>query len=337
MTTKHSRRPAAYAVDDPHVVVAEAEPEEDFGTIPLASTPDNRNLPAVVAMEPRRRLRWGTILWSALGGLVILAIGLGISQLIEELFARSVALGWTGVAFAAAAAVALLAIVTREVRGLLRLSEIESIHDRAAAAIASDKRTDGVAVARELLTLTRNAPSLAHARKIVTTHLDDIIDGGDMVRLTERNLLAPLDAEARRLVSAAATRVSIVTAVSPRAMVDMLFVFGSAVVLMRRLAYLYGARPGTLGLIRLIRQCIAHLTMTGGMALSDSLVQQVLGHGIVAKLSTRLGEGVLNGLLTARLGLTAIEVVRPLPFNALPQPVLSDVAAELLRQRSPAE
>jgi putative membrane protein len=50
-------------------------------------------------------------------------------------------------------------------------------------------------------------------------------------------------------------------------------------------------------------------------------------------VSVRLGEGVLNGLLTARLGLAAIEVTRPLPFAALPAPTLSDVASDLLRRR----
>ena len=69
-----------------------------------------------------------------------------------------------------------------------------------------------------------------------------------------------------------------------------------------------------------MRHVIAHLTVTGGMAAGDSLVQQMLGHGVAAKLSARLGEGVLNGLLTARLGLAAIEVARPLPFAALPPP-----------------
>ena len=62
----------------------------------------------------------------------------------------------------------------------------------------------------------------------------------------------------------------------------------------------------------------------------DSLVQQVLGHGLAAKLSAKLGEGVLNGLLTARLGIAAIEVTRPLPFAALPRPKLSDLAGNLL-------
>jgi uncharacterized membrane protein YcjF (UPF0283 family) len=53
------------------------------------------------------------------------------------------------------------------------------------------------------------------------------------------------------------------------------------------------------------------------------------GHGIAAKLSQRLGEG----MLTARLGLAAIDVTRPLPFTALPRPALADLAKDLLRKR----
>ena len=62
-----------------------------------------------------------------------------------------------------------------------------------------------------------------------------------------------------------------------------------------------------------------------------------LGHGVAAKLSQRLGEGILNGLLTARLGLAAIEVTRPLPFTALPRPALADLAKDLLRKREDDE
>ena len=66
-----------------------------------------------------------------------------------------------------------------------------------------------------------------------------------------------------------------------------------------------------------------------GMAATDSIIQQVIGHGVAAKLSARLGEGVLNGLLTARLGLAAMDVTRPLPFSALPRPSLNDLAGSL--------
>ena len=158
-----------------------------------------------------------------------------------------------------------------------------------------------------------------------------------MVRLAERELMSPLDQEARRLVSVAAQRVSIVTAISPRALIDLLFVLAAALRLVRQLALLYGGRPGVLGMVSLMRQAVSHLAITGGLAASDSLIQQVLGHGVAAKLSSRLGEGILNGLLTARLGLAAIDVIRPLPFNALPRPALADLAKDLLRKREDAE
>jgi putative membrane protein len=183
------------------------------------------------------------------------------------------------------------------------------------------------------MAFARGAPRLARGRAALEAHSRAIIDGADLVRLAERELMPALDDEARRLVTSAAKRVSVVTAVSPRAVVDMAFVLITALRLIRALAELYGGRPGTLGLIRLVRLVVAHLALTGGMSAGDSLIQQMLGHGVAAKLSARLGEGVLNGLLTARLGLAAIEVARPLPFAALSPPSIADLAGGLLRRR----
>ena len=197
--------------------------------------------------------------------------------------------------------------------------------------IESDDREQGRALVTDLLSLTRRMPRLARARHRLETHLADIIDGRDLVRLAERELMEPLDVEARRLVLAAAKRVSVVTAISPRAAVDMLFVLINALALIRKLAVLYGGRPGTLGVLRLFRQVISHLAMTGGVAVTDSLLQQIIGHGVAARLSARLGEGMLNGILTARLGILAIDVTRPLPFAELPRPALNDLVGILIR------
>ena len=318
------RRPATFRLDDPHVTLAERDGENGRlgrGDVRVLAEPDSANLP--IAIEPvlppaRKGFRWGVLLWSALGGLVVLGAGLGVANLVEDLFSRSAGLGWFGAALAAAAALALAAIVTREALALSRLAAIEALHARAQTVLISDDRTESRAILNDLLVLARENPHLAHARAMLESHSGDIIDGADMLRLAERELMAPLDREARRLINTAAQRVSVVTAISPRALVDMLFVLAAALRLVRQLARLYGGRPGVLGLIRLLRHTIAHLVVTGSLAASDSLIQQMLGHGIAAKLSSRLGEGILNGLLTARLGLAAVEVTRPLPFSALP-------------------
>ncbi|MBR0880620.1 putative membrane protein [Bradyrhizobium japonicum] len=331
------RRPATFRLDDPGVVVTEAEETSRLARATIQITPehDPQALPVPIeaALPARRGFPWGTLFWSGLGGLTLLGTGLGVVRLIEDLFARSETLGFVGLAFGFVTALALAVVIGREAFGLARLATIEKLHARAAAVLASDDRKESRVIVQDLLKIAHQNPQLARARATLESHTGEIIDGADMIRLAERELMSPLDAEARRLVSSAAQKVSIVTAVSPRAAIDVLFVFVAALRLIRQLAFLYGGRPGALGMIRLLRHVIAHLAITGGMAASDSLVQQMLGHGIAAKLSQRLGEGVLNGLLTARLGLAAIDVTRPLPFAALPPPKLSDLATDLLRKK----
>jgi putative membrane protein len=328
-----SRRPAAFTLDDERVRYADDDLDAALSgeTLITPNWEDEQTprLPAQ-ASQPKKGISFGKWLAVGLGGLVSLAVGLVVDSLIRDLFARTDWLGWTAVALAALAALGLLGLVVREILGIVRVGKIDHLRDALKEAADADDTKKATASLKELMALYANRPETARGRRALTGHMREVIDGRDLVILAERDLISPLDLEARRIVMNSAKRVSLVTAVSPRALVDLLAVLFENIRTIRRLSALYGGRPGTLGFLRLARHVATHLAITGGMAAGDSLASQVLGHGLAARLSARLGEGVVNGLLTARIGIAAIAVCRPIPFVASKGPTIAEFMGELM-------
>jgi putative membrane protein len=316
-----SRPPRAVRLDDPAIsrgsVVLEDEPMD---AIEQAEA-------AVVPASERRRAPWGSLLFGAVSGLVLLALGLAINQLIADLFVAAPTLGWVAIALVVLAVIALVAVVGREFLGILREEKIEKLRASAFEAISVRDHAAAKRVASQIAAMYARRGT---SRAATPVHEDEILEPDDRLALAEHIYLAPLDEQARRAIAAAAKQVSLVTAVSPRAIVDVAFVIYAATKLLRTLARIYGGRPGFLGFLRLARSALDHLAVTGGVAVGDSLLQQALGLGLAARVSAKLGEGVLNGLMTARFGLAALAVCRPLPFIREPAPKIGEVAGELL-------
>lgn len=334
-----SKKPRAFRLDDPDTVTVDSAAGEPAasGTVVVAYEPDEPVDETLAPAAKRRRLPWMGLLLSALGGLLVLGVSLAVDRMIRDLLASYPALGWVAIGLAVLALASLLAIVLREAAGIFRERRIE--HLRARATAAREARDDAAAqgVVRDLVALYAKRPETARGRGAVVDLGDAIIDAPDRLAIAERELLAPLDKEARRIVAHAAKQVSLVTAISPRAIVDVAFVLYACVRLVRRIAQLYGGRPGFLGFLRLSGNVLSHLTLTSGIAVGDGLIQQVMGLGLAARVSAKLGEGVLNGLLTARVGLSAIAVCRPMPFMAVEPPAFSDVASSLFQRGAAGE
>jgi putative membrane protein len=125
--------------------------------------------------------------------------------------------------------------------------------------------------------------------------------------------------------------VASVTALVPLALADVVTALAANLRMIRRIADLYGGRSGVLGSWRLTRAVMAHLVATGVVAVGDDLVHSVAGGTVLSKLSRRFGEGVVNGALTARVGVAALDVCRPLPFRALARPRVSNLVARGLQ------
>ena len=311
-----SRVPRAFAPAKVEI----AEPEFD--------APADETL---VAPAPRRMGWVGRLAWTAGSVLVSAGLGLAADRLVRDLFAANEWLGWLGLGVLAVFVLAVLALAAREIFALRRLRVLDALKRDAALATADNDAARARHVVDSLLSLYAGRPDLARARQTVADNLPHLFDGNAMIELAERSLMAPLDARTKALTAASARRVALVTAVSPRALVDIAFVIYESIRLAGAIAALYGARPGFFGFWRLTGAILAHLAVTGGLVLTDGIVEQLVGQGLAAKLSARLGEGVVNGLMTVRVGIAAMRVVRPLPFETQPQPVVRDFIPELTK------
>jgi putative membrane protein len=325
-----SKAPRAIRLDGPHL--GEPAGETPLGHGDLAVLPESEPIDATVAVVPvkaRRRFSWGSLFVAGLSGFLALAAGVWVENTIRSLMSQNPALGYAALVCAAVAAAALLVMLGRVLRDILRERKVEALRERAVAALAGGTPDEGRAIADELVGLYTGRAQTAQGRAALQEALPQLFAARDVLTVAERSLLAPLDALATAQIAQAARRVSLVTAVSPRALVDVIFVLVACARLLRSIAGIYAGRPGTLGLLRLARQVMNHLVLTGGMAAGDALIQQVVGQGLAARLSAKLGEGVINGMLTARIGLAALAVCRPLPFVEAAPPTLSDVAGDL--------
>jgi putative membrane protein len=340
-------RPQAFRLDDRRIVTDAPgaapqatftiEPDEDFFATEAQAQGIDANEEAIEVAQTRGIVRrsfftWATLFWSAASGFILVAIGTWFASLIESFFAHSPLLGTVALVLAGLAALAILVLLGREISGIMRQSRIAHVHMGFATARAQDDREAATALVGSLVSMHKNRPRSAQVRAHLASLTQEIVDARDLIDITEAELIGPLDTAARHEIAAAAKRVSMVTAIAPRAFIDVVFVAAQAVRLIRRIAEIYGGRPGLLGFLRLARSVGAHLAITGGMAVGDSLIQQMVGHGLAARLSARLGEGVLNGLLTARIGVSAMAVCRPMPFVVGKPPNMREVAPFLFKK-----
>ncbi|MEE9588422.1 MAG: TIGR01620 family protein [Hyphomicrobiaceae bacterium] len=326
--------PRAFDPDDADVVVEELPEAPEVQQADFGQSGEHSARIQRVA-KFRRGFGWGALFLSAVGALLVMAMGLWASNFVAELMAQEGWLGWIAFGVLAVAGLAAFMLAAREVYGLLQLRRVGQLRAEAEAALAQGDERQARRVVRQLGRLYGNRADTRWALGQIRQHAKGVLTAQELMTLADREIGAALDPQARALVAQSARRVSVLTALSPGAVLDMIFVAAQTLGMMRRLALLYGGRPGFFGLLRLARRVIGHIIITGGIAFTLDLAQDILGKRIAGMVAGRLGEGFFNGALTARLGLAAIEVCRPLPFIEAKPPNLRGIVRDLVSPSKP--
>jgi len=310
---------------------APAVAPQDAPAVPeLADAPETAAMQHVAALAARRPSRLARWFWGLLITIVGFVVSLAAWDYVNGLIARSPTLGYAITILLALFCGVLLIIALRELAAFSGLRRVDSIQHRAEAALAAEDLKEARAVNDQLLRLYRGRPDVAWGRDRLAEQSADVLDADGLLALSERSLLEPLDARAQREVEAAARQVATVTAIVPLALADLIAALTANLRMIRRIAEIYGGRSGFFGSWRLTRTVLTHLVATGAVAVGDDLIGSVAGGGVLSKVSRRFGEGVINGALTARVGVAAMEVCRPLPFNAVERPSVTGLVKRSL-------
>nr|WP_085820113.1 TIGR01620 family protein [Klebsiella pneumoniae] len=154
----------------------------------------------------------------------------------------------------------------------------------------------------------------------------------EVVSLYAQLVQPVLDAQARREISRSAAESTLMIAVSPLALVDMAFIAWRNLRLINRIATLYGIELGYYSRLRLFRLVLLNIAFAGASELVREVGMDWMSQDLAARLSARAAQGIGAGLLTARLGIKAMELCRPLPWITDDKPRLGDFRRELIGQ-----
>lgn len=286
-----------------------------------------QTLAVLAARRPSRLMRW---FWGLALTLLGAVLAVAAWDFAAGLVARVPVLGYGISALMAAVLVLLAGIALRELAAFARLSRIDRLQRQAEAALSGDDLQGARDTVDALKRLYHGREDTSWGRERLARAQADQFDAAALLGVAEAELLGPLDRAAAREVEAAARQVAVVTALVPLALADVMVALGANLRMIRRIAEIYGGRAGILGGWRLTRAVMMHLVATGAVAVGDDLLGSVAGGGVLSKLSRRFGEGVVNGALTARVGVAAMEVCRPLPFARLSRPSVGGLVRRAL-------
>ncbi|MGO1626702.1 MAG: YcjF family protein [Halomonadaceae bacterium] len=293
---------------------------------PADDTASRSALPEQSLGAPRKR-RWGLLF--VLAGSATLGAAEFVTGLPDALAsAHWLDAAWRvfGLALIGLGGAAML----RELARLKRLKRHDKLRQRLAELPQrSPKQTQ--ALANQLQTqlkLSDDDPHWAAFQRASEPHHS----GQDTLTLLDHHLLAPRDREAQRLISRMCGETAVMVAVSPLTLVDMALVAWRNLAMVDRLCRLYGLELGYASRLRLFKTVLHNMAFAGASELATDAGMDMLSLDMTGRLSARAGQGLAVGLLSARLGLRALRLCRPLAFAPEEQPTLGDLRRDLWQQ-----
>ncbi|MEG9481713.1 TIGR01620 family protein [Mannheimia sp. HC-2023] len=173
-------------------------------------------------------------------------------------------------------------------------------------------------------------PTIAQAEQRWKSQLNEAYNAKEVLYLFSENVLKPIDKQVKQMISRNAAENAVIVAVSPLAVVDVLLMAVRNIALVNKITKAYGMELGYISRLKLFKMVLKNMVFAGATEIATDVGMDFFSQNLTAKLSLRAAQGIGVGLLTARLGINAMEFCRPVAFQANERPRISAIRQELL-------
>lgn len=287
--------------------------------------------PAVEPDQPKGR-PWLRLLLGAGALFIVGLLGLNAYDFAADLFQRSV---WLGGAFSALLGLLLvgaIGVLGREGLSLYRLGQVEELRAEGERLMVSDAHGKAEDFLRNVEKLYRDRSDLDQQIWQFHDQASDALNDRERLELFAHHVFNPMDRAAYQLVKSGGRDIGVLTALTPIGALDSLIVLVRTVSMMRGIAKLYGVRPGLSATIRLAKRGLRNIVIAGVGELVSHAAVETAGASLLRALSARAGQGAVNGLLAARIGLSIMQICRPIPFAEDELPSLKKLRSEIFSE-----
>jgi putative membrane protein len=329
----------------PRVIEEDAPRDKErsaqIGPAVFASEASERVVPvqrALVKPAAPKIRRWDR--WVRTG---LYAFGLGIASWavidaygwVVDAFARSAELGGLALATIVAVFGGAGLVIGRELNSFFALKQVEHNHDLLADVGRLRSGEMRAAIRRVLAVVPKDRETEA-AIEMYQRQAQPHHTPAQQVELVSRTVMRPLDARARAAVRRATGRAFALTAIAPTALVDTVLFAAMSVHMLRGIAACYGHRPTAAATAHLIRRLIFEAGKLAAIDLAGMTIAQHLSGAIAERLAADSVHSLYAAQRMARIGLLAIAMCRPVPFQAMEAPNMLAALLEAVLARAEA-
>ena len=178
---------------------------------------------------------------------------------------------------------------------------------------------------KQLLEQMQITPQLEQSQKQWLSQINEYHNSEQVMTMFSQTVLSPMDKQAQKLIAKHARDNAVIVALSPVAIADVLMVAWRNFALINKITRIYGMELGYFSRLHLFKMVIKNMVFAG----TTELVAGMLSHNVLRRLFGQAIQGLGVGILTARLGIKAMEFCRPITFKNEEKPNLKVMSKEI--------